>query len=199
LETQMATIPGTSSSESLTGTTSADTFFGGGGDDTMFGLAGDDTYYIEGNADVIFEAADAGIDTVVISGARFSDYTMEANVKNATVVSGVVNFEDNSLDNTIDGGVANGHSRDIFIWTQVGGDNTIFNANFIFSGAGNDALIGSLNSSQLYAGAGNDTITGGDVEGLAFGGGPQIYGGILGPVDIHLDAMRAATRFQFAA
>ena len=58
----------------------------GGGRDTLQGGAGDDTYTVIGSNDVVIEASNAGIDTVLLIGDanRGWSYTLPDNVENLT-------------------------------------------------------------------------------------------------------------------
>ena len=60
-----------------TGSNDADTLYSSGGPNTLVGLGGDDLYYVNNTADVVIEAANGGIDTVIAT----SNYTMPANVE----------------------------------------------------------------------------------------------------------------------
>ena len=57
-----------------TGSDGAETLISSGGPNTLVGLGGNDVYYVRNTADVVIEAANGGIDTVVAS----VDYTLPA-------------------------------------------------------------------------------------------------------------------------
>ncbi|MDR7308817.1 VCBS domain-containing protein, partial [Rhodoferax saidenbachensis] len=60
-------ITGTSANDTLNGTRLDETLIGNAGADTMVGGAGNDTYYVDANTDVVVEAVNEGIDTIVSS------------------------------------------------------------------------------------------------------------------------------------
>jgi Ca2+-binding RTX toxin-like protein len=77
---------------------------GGLGTDTMSGDAGNDTYIVDNTADVIVEAANAGIDSVESSVS----YTLSDNVENLTLTGTAnTNATGNSLANTLAGNSGN--------------------------------------------------------------------------------------------
>jgi Ca2+-binding RTX toxin-like protein len=135
----------------LVGGDGNDTLVGasGKGDyDLMDGGAGNDIYYVDTPADLTFEAAGGGIDTVYanIVGAG---YYLYANVENL-VLQGVTPYGvGNELDNHLTG-------------------NAI--GNYLLGGAGNDVLNGKGGNDVLFGESGADTfvfgpLTGGDVIG----------------------------------
>ena len=132
----MATIIGTSASNTLTGTSSADILFGLAGNDTLFGLAGNDrldgglgndimtgglgndTYVVDSIFDRAIESAGAGIDLVLASVT----FTLGNNLENLTLTgAAAINGFGNSLANVIIGNNA---------------------ANILLGLGGNDMLLG---------------------------------------------------------
>jgi trimeric autotransporter adhesin len=106
---------------------------GGGGADTLQGGQGNDTYLVDDVADVVFESANGGIDTVQST----VDHILRDNVENLALDSGVaVNGTGNAANNLLRGGI-------------VGNELTGL--------AGDDTLDGGLGSDTLAGGAGNDT------------------------------------------
>jgi len=114
----------------LTGTSANEGFRGSGGT-TMSGGAGDDTYIPLNSKDIVIEAANGGIDTVV---SHLASYTLGVNVENLTLGTGQGQFgTGNGLDNIL---TANGPGQTLD------------------GGAGNDVLIGA-NTTTFVIGAGN--------------------------------------------
>jgi Ca2+-binding RTX toxin-like protein len=156
----MATIIGTSTSNTLTGTNNADTLFGLAGNDTLFGLAGNDrldgglgndimtgdlgndTYVVDSIFDRPIESAGAGIDVVLASVT----FTLGNNLENLTLTGAAsINGFGNSLANVITGnGAAN-------VLLALGGNDTMLGL------AGNDHLDGGLGIDLMAGGIGNDT------------------------------------------
>ena len=101
---------------------------GGGGDDTFFGGAGNDAYYVDSQADGVFENANAGIDTVYAWGS----YALLTEVENLVLVENSVALDGsgNWLDNTITG---NAHAN---VLSGGGG------ADLLGGGGGNDTIAG---------------------------------------------------------
>ena len=121
-----------------------DTVDGGEGNDILYGHlgarllggVGDDIYFLTAG-DTVQEAADAGIDAVVIAG----NCTLSSNVENLTLLGGNnYNGTGNDLDNVIDG--------------------SIFR-NTLTGGIGNDTLNGNRGADLLDGGAGSDVLAGG--------------------------------------
>lgn len=114
------TLTGNSLDNLLTGGVGPDVLNGGAGADTMAGGAGNDSYVIDSAADVVTEAANAGIDTVR-TGVSF---TLGANVETLVAIAGAsvaLALTGNALNNTLTGGSG---------------------ADTLNGGAGNDSLLG---------------------------------------------------------
>ncbi|WP_286927991.1 calcium-binding protein [Pseudomonas sp. UBA7721] len=131
-----AAINGTGNSldNMLMGNSADNVLNGGGGADTMIGGMGNDTYYVDSAKDVIIEALNGGIDTVISSGSR----TLGDNLEKL-VLSGIaaINGTGNSMDNTLIGNSAD---------------------NVLNGGAGADTMIGGLGNDTYYVDSGNDVI-----------------------------------------
>ena len=121
---------------------------GHGDYDRMDGGAGNDAYYVDTPADLTFEAANGGIDTVYanIVGAG---YYLYANVENLVLQGNTPYGVGNELNNHLTGNA---------------------NPNYLLGGAGDDVLDGKGGGDVLFGEAGADTFvfehgTGGDVIG----------------------------------
>ena len=130
-------LRGLAGKDTLWGRAGNDRLDGGSGADTMYGEGGDDTYIVEDSADVVVEAANAGLDTVEAA----LTYSLPANVENLTLTGqSAINATGNALGNTLTGNPA---------------------ANVLDGGAGNDTLKGGLGNDtyRFTAGWGHDTIS----------------------------------------
>jgi Ca2+-binding RTX toxin-like protein len=173
----------------LTGNAGNDVLDGGAGTDRMVGGAGDDTFRIDRTTDVVTEAVNGGIDTVVSAGLSISLET-RANVENAT------------LDGT---STAAGALMGNTLANRLTGNNA---ANAISGSTGNDTLVGYGGADDLRGGAGVDRMSGGSgADDFIFtaashiGKGAtsdRIYDFAVGSDDIQLDFM-AGGRFIGAA
>jgi len=150
------TLTGTAAANLLTGGTGDDMLLGLGGKDTlvgndgndtlnggthadrMTGGAGNDSYHVDNKSDVVIEAANGGIDTILTTLAKF---TLGSNVE-ALAYQGADDFigTGNTLDNLISGG--------------SGSDK-------LLGGAGSDTLLGGEGKDELTGGLGSDILTGG--------------------------------------
>jgi len=133
-------LQGGAGDDVLNGGDGNDLLKGGAGNDAMTGGLGNDTYFVDGNADTVFEAAAAGTDTVALVMSSIPGpfvYTLNANVENLEMTSAVAaNLSGNALNNVITGNIKND--------TLVGG-------------AGNDTLNGGAGKDSMDGGVGNDT------------------------------------------
>lgn len=122
-------ILGGAGNDTLLGGDGNDTLFGGTGTDRMVGGAGNDTYHLDGNWDVVVEAAGGGRDTVIYDVAA-GFFHLPANVENITVVSKA------------------GYNSHI-----IGNDQ----ANVMTGGAGNDRFYGLGGNDTMRGQGGDDT------------------------------------------
>ncbi len=127
----------------LTGSTGGDTLDGKEGADTMTGNGGDDIYIVDNTADVIVEAAGAGLDTVKSTALA---YTLGNHVDNL-VFTGTGNFSGtgNNLANRITGGDGN---------------------DMLDGGAGTDTLIGGKGDDTYKVNHGSDIVQEEEGEGI---------------------------------
>ena len=132
---------GNSLNNTLIGNSADNVLNGGAGADTMIGGMGNDTYYVDNGKDVIIEAANGGIDTVVSSGSRTLGDNQEKLVLSGTAA---INGAGNSLNNTL-----TGNSADNVLNGGAGAD-------ILLGGTGNDRLIGGLGQDVLTGGSGSD-------------------------------------------
>jgi Ca2+-binding RTX toxin-like protein len=156
-------LMGMGGNDRLDGGAGDDILSGGSGRDTLIGGTGNDQYLLwspEGNPtdgvlDVIVEAADGGIDTVVAPDS----YTLGANLENLVV---------NGLAYT---------AADIASKVFTGTGNALANKlegsdlrNVLNGLAGNDQLLGHGGNDALYGGDGLDTLSGGTGDDNLWGG-----------------------------
>lgn len=157
------TLTGNSTNESIYGGTGNNTIFGGIGQDALYGNNGNDyidgssdsarqlgfvegdymsgyggwdTYIVDNSADVIYENADQGEDTV----RSTISFTLPSNVERL-LLEGTANINGtgNIHDNSISGNASN---------------------NILDGGDGNDYLYGDLGTNTLIGGSGTDVLDG---------------------------------------
>ena len=157
------TLRGAGGNDALRGDAGDDVLDGGAGSDQMSGGTGNDTYLLNSVGDVVTEAANAGIDTVVSSVS----HTLAANVENLTLTGLPARRHRQRLTNTIignsgvnliDGGagadtMAGGGGNDTYIVDNAGDLMTEQ------AGAGTDTVLSSV-STTLRANVENLTLTG---------------------------------------
>jgi uncharacterized protein len=160
-------VSGGTGNDTLIGGAGQDTLNGGRGQDSLVGGAGDDTYLVDSTADLITEAAGAGVDTVL---AMIGRHSLAAHVENLTF-TGIGRFtgNGNGLDNAI---------------TGAGGDDTLnggAGADSLMGLGGNDRLNGGADADVLMGGAGNDVLDGGmGADELTGGLGNDVFRFIRG-------------------
>ena len=185
-----STVRGMAGNDSLTGGLGNDTLDGGLGNDTMTGLEGDDTYLVNALTDVVIEAADAGIDTVL---SEFT-YTLATDIENLTLTgiantNGTGNDSDNNItgnsgSNILDGGagvdaLAGGGGNDTYYVDNMGdaiiesgnaGTDSVFASvsyslstsveNLILTGTANINGTGNTFNNVINGNSGNNSLTG---------------------------------------
>jgi Ca2+-binding RTX toxin-like protein len=144
------TLSGGSSNDALSGDLGNDFLDGGSGADTLNGGAGDDTYSVDSAQDLVVEAVDNGIDTIVLASTFTGNYTLAAGVENLTWASQTLALTGNDLDNNM---------------TGLGGW-----AVSLAGGAGNDSLSSGIGNDQLDGGTGADVLSGGEGADTLNGG-----------------------------
>ena len=155
----------------ITGNSAANGLYGAAGTDTLIGGLGDDIYVAEG-ADVVFEQAGGGSDTVY--SLHLATYTLTANVENLILLGSAVEGLGNALDNVITGNsAANGLYGDLGTDTLIGGlGNDIYvveGADVVIeqAGGGSDTVYSlHLATYTLAANVENLILLGSAVEGL---------------------------------
>ena len=166
---------GNNLANTITGNSGDNTLNGNSGNDSLIGGAGNDVYLVDSVFDVVTEASNAGIDSILSTVS----FTLSSNVENLTLYgAGNINGTGNILDNHIvgngggnilNGGLGNdiltgGAGNDQFEFTTAlnAGSNvdsirdfssgdTLQLSQVIFSRAGS---VGTLNASFFKAGAG---------------------------------------------
>jgi Ca2+-binding RTX toxin-like protein len=145
--------------DTLSGGMGSDTLEGGLGNDYLDGGLGDDTYIVDSPTDIIIEAVNGGIDTVITS----IDFALDNNLENIILISPteVRTAGGNLLPNNVSSVNINatGNKRNNFIVGNAGnnrisgreGDDTLV------GGAGEDTLDGGTGTDYLDGGLGNDT------------------------------------------
>jgi aryl-phospho-beta-D-glucosidase BglC (GH1 family) len=127
----------------LNGHDGNDRLDGGAGADHMIGGTGNDTYVVDHPRDVVVEAAQAGVDTVVTSRA---DYKLGSNLENLVLAATVAS-------------IGKGNDEDNAIVGNTGADR-------LFGLSGNDTLMGGQGDDTLDGGIGQDKMAGGEGDDL---------------------------------
>ncbi|MFT3954285.1 MAG: calcium-binding protein [Piscinibacter sp.] len=130
-------LRGMDGSDRLLGNAGNDTLDGGTGIDTLTGGAGNDVYIVDRASDVIFENANAGLDTVRSPTSR----VLGANLENLVLTGSA-------------GTSGTGNPQANVITGNAG-------ANLLRGDSGNDTLIGGAGNDTLAGGYDSDTLTGG--------------------------------------
>lgn len=96
---------GSAFADQLAGNAGANRLDGGTGNDTLIGGAGDDTYVIDAPGDTIVEAADGGIDRVIVDVNKRPVFALDAQIENVDATgswgyhAGAFSVAGNSQDN----------------------------------------------------------------------------------------------------
>lgn len=131
-------LNGRAGNDVLVGGAGNDTLNGGAGVDTMVGGVGNDIYMVNSAADLVYEDADGGNDTVYAS----TDYALSADAQveflRAQSPAGVL-LQGNAFSHVISGGAGNDR---------------------LLGGEGDDRLVGGAGDDQLWGHAGNNVFYG---------------------------------------
>ncbi|MBB2485714.1 hypothetical protein H5407_10835 [Mitsuaria sp. WAJ17] len=168
----------TTSSVFLYGFDGDDTLVAGTADsalgDSLFGGAGNDTYVITNGKRMprIFEDANAGIDTVLLSADGVEPFSFNLGDKdNVENYAGQVTRAQNVQGNVLANDIRSGAGQDTL--SGMAGDDTLDGggandsldggegADVLRGGAGNDTLLGAAGDDTLAGGLGNDELRGG--------------------------------------
>jgi hypothetical protein len=155
--------------------------YGGMGTDDLTGGAGDDGFYFGGGRFGAGDTVDGGAGTMDQLGLQ-GDYAIVFGAGQLTGIEAIVclsaddaRFNGNAAelynyDLTMnEGNVANGGVLVISANQLIAGETLAFNASaetdggryIVYSGTGNDTIVGSAGADELYGAAGADTLTGG--------------------------------------
>ena len=133
---QSINATGNATANTLRGNAAANRLDGGAGADMLVGGLGDDSYVVDNVADIAYEIAGGGVDSVQSSVTL----TLRADVENLSLAgAGAINGSGNTQDNQLRGNAA---------------------ANTLSGLAGNDLVSGESGNDKLYGGDGNDVLAG---------------------------------------
>jgi Ca2+-binding RTX toxin-like protein len=143
-----------------------DTLIGGSGNDRLFGEAGDDTLIQSGSGKQIYDGGE-GTDTYSIDiGFLSEDFAEPIKVDLTTGFSGLVNYPDHTLNDTVTN-IENVDFSNMLTPLELVGDD---NANRLAGGSANDTLLGGAGNDVLFGGGGKDRIFGAGGDDLLEGG-----------------------------
>lgn len=171
-------LTGNNVANSLKGGAGHDTLDGGAGADTLEGGAGNDRYVIDSVNDVIIENANAGIDTIALTGAAPTTYTLANTLENidASALNAALTLTGNDSANAIIGGAAadtiNAGKGNDTIDGRSGSDLVQFSGGFFDYNFDVDQAGNFVVADQTANRDGADTLI--DVENLSFNG--TVYG-----------------------
>ena len=144
LGNSVAAGTGNSAANTLIGNSAANTLDGGAGVDSLLGLAGNDYYIIDSLADKVFEAVNAGTDSVL---TQVTGYTLAGNTEWLILASSIESGTGNSLANTLVG-----NSAENTLDGGLGNDS-------LFGGAGDDYYIVDSLSDAVVESLGLNSLT----------------------------------------
>jgi Ca2+-binding RTX toxin-like protein/subtilisin family serine protease len=169
-------VKGNAGADYLDGGAGNDRLDGGIGADTMIGGAGDDTFVFDDAADLIWELAGEGTDTILSSRSM----TLAANVENLELLGSARHGTGNGLANEILGNGENNRLR---------------------GEAGDDWLDGRKGNDRIEGGKGNDTIVGGKGRDVLTGDGGRdhfVFTSANGPADRITDFRRGHDKIDLS-
>ncbi len=198
-------IFGNDAANRLVGNDGDDELHGGGGADRLEGGSGYDKYYVDQQADVIFESLTGGVDDVFATGSFY----LYANLENLTLAEGSGNIfgVGNDLANIITGNegsnlliagagddVVSGGAGVDSLFGQDGADTLNGDAgiDYLVGGDGNDILNGGDDADALYGGDGDDVLNGGNsfsTDILVGGAGNDVLNGVSGQTNPDYDLL----------
>lgn len=151
-------LSGGDGNDVLIGLAGNDTLDGGTGADRLIGGEGDDLYRVDGQSDLVFEAANGGIDRVEASASFY----LYANIEQLFLLDQRTSNDLFGVGNDLDN-LMQGNSGANLLIGLGGGDD-------VFGQDGNDLLYGGDGDDQLYGGAGIDYLIAGDGSDILDGG-----------------------------
>ncbi|MBF0626633.1 MAG: DUF4347 domain-containing protein [Magnetococcales bacterium] len=173
----LATLTGTSGSDTLTGTADGDTLTGGSGADILSGGEGDDAFVYNSSYDIngLAESVDGGAGTDTLQLNTTVDLSSATLTNVETLVFGsstsvTLTATQLMLFSTIRGG---NYDNYIYLSSEGTADLTgksVVSIERIYGSAGNNTILGDETGRTYYGQDGNDTIQGG-------GGVDTLYGG----------------------
>ncbi len=175
-------IEGGNGNDVLGGGNGRDTLSGGAGNDSLDGGSGDDQFFVDGEADVVFEALRGGNDTVFSTGSYYLWAELETLVLSDEAGADLFGVGNELANRIIGNGGAN-------LLIGLAGNDTIDGGDgndAIFGTEGSDVLNGDAGIDYLAGGDGDDTIAGGDDADAVYGeaGNDWLVGGSTFSTDI---------------
>jgi Ca2+-binding RTX toxin-like protein len=195
-------ITGLGGHDVLIGAAGDDNLDGGAGIDYLYGGTGNDIFHTDDAADLVFENAGEGTDTVITTAG----YYLYANIENLTLAPGAGDIfgVGNELANIIAGNegsnlliagagddTVHGGAGVDSLFGQDGNDHLFGDAgiDYLVGGNGDDVLDGGTEADALYGEDGNDTLIGGSdfqTDILVGGNGNDVLHGDSGLGDYDL-------------
>ncbi|WP_210527587.1 calcium-binding protein [Rubellimicrobium arenae] len=157
-------LSGEAGNDHLSGMDGNDVLDGGLGADRMVGGTGNDKYVVDSAKDIISEAPDDGIDTVL----SYVDFSLNDRLERLTLVGTAdIAGNGNGQANTLLGNKGANTLRGLGGNDRIGAGR---GADTLWGGDGNDRLMGEWGNDTIWGGSGNDRIFGGSGRDLLYGG-----------------------------